>query len=52
MIDLKKRFNNFTLPNFYSRVSTDHVLELYIGLDEKGRKSIELRSSFTPRRVK
>lgn len=52
MTDLKKRFDDFTSPNFYSRVSTDHVLELYIGLDEKRRKSIELRSSFTPRKVK
>jgi hypothetical protein len=52
MTGLKKRFDDFTSPNFYSRVSTDHVLELYIGLDEKGRKSIELRSAFNPRKVK
>lgn len=52
MTELKKRFDDFTSPNFYSRVSTDHVLELYIGLDEKGRKSIELRSAFNPRKVK
>lgn len=52
MTDLKKRFDGFTSPNFYSRVSSDHLLELYIGLDEKGRKSIELRSSFTPRKIK
>ncbi len=52
MTELKKRFDDFTSPNFYSRVSADHVLELYIGLDEKGRKSIELRSAFNPRKVK
>lgn len=52
MTELKKRFDDFTSPNFYSRVSTDHILELYIGLDEKGRKSIELRSAFNPRKVK
>ncbi len=52
MTELKKRFDDFSSPNFYSRVSTDHILELYIGLDEKGRKSIELRSAFNPRKVK
>jgi hypothetical protein len=52
MIPLKERFDSFTAPDFYSRVDTDHILELYIGLDEKGRKSIELRSAFNPRKVK
>ena len=52
MMDLKNRFDEFSSPNFYSRVSADDIPELYIGLDEKGRKSIELRSSFTPRKVK
>ena len=49
---LKERFDTFTIPEYYSRVDTDHILELYIGLDEKGRKSIELRSAFNPRKVK
>lgn len=49
---LKERFDTFTTPDFYSRVDTDHILELYIGLDEKGRRSIELRSAFNPRKVK
>lgn len=49
---LKERFDTFTVPEYYSRVDTDHILELYIGLDEKGRKSIELRSAFNPRKVK
>lgn len=52
MTELKKRFDTFTVPEYYSRVDTDHILELYIGLDEKGRKSIELRSAFNPRKVK
>lgn len=49
---LKDRFDTFTTPDYYSRVDVDHVLELYIGLDEKGRRSIELRSGFNPRKVK
>lgn len=49
---LKERFDTFTTPDFYSRVDSEHILELYIGLDEKGRRSIELRSTFNPRKVK
>lgn len=49
---LKERFDTFSVPEYYSRVDTDHILELYIGLDEKGRKSIELRSAFNPRKVR
>lgn len=49
---LKERFDTFSVPEYFSRVDTDHILELYIGLDEKSRKSIELRSEFNPRRVK
>lgn len=49
---LKERFNTFITPDYYSRVDADHILELYIGLDEKGRRSIELRSTFNPRKVK
>lgn len=49
---LKERFDSFTTPNFYSRIDAEHILELYIGLDETGRRSIELRSAFNPRKVK
>lgn len=49
---LKERFDTFSMPEYYSRVDTDHILELYVGLDEKGRKSIELRSEFIPRKVR
>ena len=49
---LKERFDTFTTPDFYSRVDSEHILELYIGLDEKGRRSMELRSAFNPRKVR
>ena len=51
MEDLKDRFAQFSRPMYFSRVDAVHILELYIGLDDKGRKSIELRSLFTPRKV-
>ena len=51
MIDSRELFAKFTNANYFSRVDTDHILELHIGLDDKGRKAIELRASFTPRKV-
>ena len=51
MIDIKALFDKFNYANFFSRVDNIHVLELHVGLDEKGRKAIELRGSFTPRKV-
>ena len=29
---LKERFESFEKPEYYSRVDSDHILELYIGL--------------------
>ena len=51
MIDIKEFFAQFSNANYFSRVDNVHPLELHIGLDEKGRKAIELRSAFTPRKV-
>lgn len=48
---ISERFKEFHEPNKYSRVDTDHILDIYIGLDDKGRKSIELREKFTYRKV-
>ena len=36
---IKDRFEELKNKNFYSRINTEHILELHIGLDEKGRKS-------------
>lgn len=41
---MEKRFAAFLRPGYFSRVDNQHPLELYIGLDEKGRKAIELRA--------
>lgn len=48
---VEERFGEFLKPNYFSRVDSEHVLELFIGLDEQGRKAIELRSPFVPRKI-
>ena len=45
-------FKKFDKPNHYSRVDASHPLEIWYGLDEKNRKSIELRADFKYREVK
>lgn len=51
MIDVKHFFERFSNANFFSRIDNVHILEFHLGLDDKGRKAIELRASFTPRKV-
>lgn len=51
MIDIKSLFEKFSNANFFSRVDNTHVLELHVGLDDKGRKAIEFRGTFIPRKV-
>lgn len=48
---MEERFAAFLKPGYFSRVDNHHPLELYIGLDEKGRKAIELRARFTARKM-
>lgn len=50
-MDYKSRFSEFSRPEFFSRVDTNHILNWHIGVDEKGQKSIEYRSNFTARKV-
>ncbi len=50
-MDIKERFEQLKDKNYYSRINSEHSIELHIGLDEKGRKSIELRYPFTPKKV-
>lgn len=51
MDKVKEMFSEFQRPGYFSRVDSTHILDLYIGLDDKGRKAIELRASFTPVKV-
>ncbi len=48
---MKEKFDEFDNANFFSRIDNTHILELFVGLDEKGRKAIELRSQFMPRNI-
>ncbi len=50
-MDIRSQFSAFSRPEYFSRIDDDHILDLHIGLDEKGRKSIELRSMFKPVKV-
>ena len=48
---IKDQFAVFSRPEYFSRVDNVHLLDLHIGLDKQGRKSIELRSKFSPVKV-
>lgn len=52
MKTIKERFENFNQAGNISRVSKDHILDIYIGLDAKKRKCIVLHSEFRERKVK
>ncbi len=48
---IKERLSRFNNANYFSRVDNVHILDLHVGIDEKGRKAIELRSVYTPKKV-
>jgi hypothetical protein len=50
-MDIRELFEKFTRPEYFSRIDNNHILELHIGLDDKCRKSIELRSKFKPSHI-
>ena len=50
-MDFSELFRKFTRPNYFSRVDNIHPLDLFVGLDDKGHKAIELRGNFLPKRV-
>lgn len=50
-MDIRSQFSAFSRPEYFSRIDDEHILDLHIGLDEKGRKSIDLRSMFKPVKV-
>lgn len=51
MDEIRKRFGEFKQPGYASRAAIDHVLDLYIGIDDKSRKMIEFRGVFKPRKI-
>lgn len=52
MINFEKVFNSFTAPGAFNLVDSTHPIEFYIGIDDRGRKSVILRSKFRPDTVK
>lgn len=50
-MSVRDRFEDFDKPGYFSRFDSKMIPDLFLGLDENGRKSIELREKFTPRKI-
>lgn len=48
---ISDKFDKFTQINKFSRVDNEHILDLFIGIDDKGRKAMELREKFEYKKV-
>lgn len=48
MEKVKDRFNNIEGKNIFTRVNPEHIIDLYVGLNEQGRYAIKYRGNFTP----
>lgn len=51
MMFIESKFEEFINPGYFSRIDASHPLELFIGLDLDGRKSIELRAKYSYKKV-
>lgn len=52
MINFEKIFSSFEVPGAFNLVDSSHKLEFYVGIDDRGRKCIILRSKDRPDVVK
>lgn len=52
MINFEKIYSAFEAPNSYNLLDSQHKLEFYVGVDDRGRKCLILRSNFKPEFVK
>ena len=52
MNKIRKRFKDFFRNGYFTRVDDNHVLDLYIGLNEKGQYTLEYRGDFVIKEVK
>jgi len=50
-MDSKIAFEKFKMPNTFNLADSNHLLEFYIGIDDRNRKSIILRSQNKPDKV-
>lgn len=52
MNNLKNRFKEFFKNGYFTRIDDVHVLDLYLGLNEKGQYTLEYRGNFNIKEVK
>ena len=52
MKDYDKIFNSFKAPGAFNLLDSSHPLEFYVGIDDRGRKCLLLRSMYKPDLVK
>lgn len=52
MNNIRKRFKEFFRNGYFTRVDDKHILDLYIGLNEKGQYTLEYRGNFVVKDVK
>ncbi len=46
--EIKDKFDEIKINSTYRRVSDSHPLELYLGLDERGFKTLRFNGNFDP----
>lgn len=51
MMSIADRFTDFKTPDYFSRVDIEHILDIFIGMDNEGRQSIELRAEYEPQKI-
>ena len=47
-----EKFKEHFAPGHFTRVNTDHPLDIYIGVDDQCYYALEFRGCFTPQTVK
>ena len=52
MNNIRKRFKEFFRNGYFTRVDDKHILDLYLGLNEKGQYTLEYRGDFIIKEVK
>ena len=50
-MSIADRFTKFRNADYFSRVDTSHILDIFMGLDNNGRQSIELRANYKPQKI-
>ena len=51
VIEIKDKFEAIKANSTYLRVNEQHPLELYLGLNEQGQKTLRYNGTFTPVKI-